>query len=331
MGCAEMGLGYGIRGSYEIIKLLGFYSIPKDGEVELIDNLKFTFATVDGSVYGGPMMGELIADSTIQDQQRPKASASHLVFRIALVVVKQSSDTVLWFTANLGRNETSFSNENLYTPVELFGIIAECEKLEKPGEALLLKAKNLCWSNLAMVASCFADVSPLSCITVLLEITAARETSAIKVNDIASQIAKNVGAAVEATNSLPANARTNQKCLLALVVPRFKESFLKRKGDRKQAGEDVEVSAEIDDMAGLLSRMVAVLCEQRLFLPLLRAFEIFLPSCSLLPFVRARQRDLLGLPSKMPNLLLFSIVPGINCFFDYLISHCSKLRFSNTK
>lgn len=54
-------------------------------------------------------------------------------------------------------------------------------------------------------------------------------------------------------------------------------------------GEDVEVSAEIDDVAGLLSRMVAVLCEQRLFLPLLRAFEIFLPSCSLLPFVRALQ------------------------------------------
>lgn len=56
-----------------------------------------------------------------------------------------------------------------------------------------------------------------------------------------------------------------------------------------QDGEDVEVSAEVDDVAGLLSRMVAVLCEQHLFLPLLRAFEIFLPSCSLLPFVRALQ------------------------------------------
>lgn len=74
------------------------------------------------------------------------------------------------------RNETSFSNENLYTPVELFGIIAECEKGEKPGEALLLKAKNLRWSILAMVASCFADVSPLSCLTVWLEITAARSS-----------------------------------------------------------------------------------------------------------------------------------------------------------
>lgn len=38
-----------------------------------------------------------------------------------------------------------------------------------------------------------------------------------------------------------------------------------------------------------LSKMVAVLCEQHLFLPLLRAFEMFLPSCSLLPFIRALQ------------------------------------------
>ncbi|KAG0478156.1 hypothetical protein HPP92_012875 [Vanilla planifolia] len=38
-----------------------------------------------------------------------------------------------------------------------------------------------------------------------------------------------------------------------------------------------------------LSRMVAVLCEQHLFLPLLRAFEMFLPSCSLLPFIRSLQ------------------------------------------
>lgn len=74
-----------------------------------------------------------------------------------------------------GERDGSFmSNENLYIPVELFGIIAECEKQERPGEALLLKAKNLCWSILAMIASCFPDVSPLSCLTVWLEITAAR-------------------------------------------------------------------------------------------------------------------------------------------------------------
>lgn len=43
------------------------------------------------------------------------------------------------------------------------------------------------------------------------------------------------------------------------------------------------------EVSASLANMVAVLCGQQLFLPLLRAFEIFLPSCSLLPFVRALQ------------------------------------------
>lgn len=140
-----------------------------------------------------------------------------------------------------------------------------------------------------------------------------RETSAIKVNDIASQMAKNVAAAVEATNSLPGNARTvtfhyNRRSpkrrrlmepisldSLALTASKMSTSSGSTKTQgviakkENQDGEDVEVSADVDDVAGLLSRMVAVLCEQHLFLPLLRAFEIFLPSCSLLPFVRALQ------------------------------------------
>lgn len=70
--------------------------------------------------------------------------------------------------------ESSFLEDNSYIPVELFGIIADCEKQKNPGETLLLKAKDLCWSVLAMVASCFPDVSPLCCLTVWLEITAAR-------------------------------------------------------------------------------------------------------------------------------------------------------------
>ena len=70
--------------------------------------------------------------------------------------------------------EVFISDENLYASVELFGIIAECEKLNNPGEALLLKAKNLSWSILAMIAACFPDVSPLSCLAIWLEITAAR-------------------------------------------------------------------------------------------------------------------------------------------------------------
>ncbi|KAI3451060.1 hypothetical protein Pfo_007725 [Paulownia fortunei] len=213
------------------------------------------------------------------------------------------------------RSGTFLSDENLYIPVELFGIIAECEKQERPGEALLLKAKNLCWSILAMIASCFPDVSPLSCLTVWLEITAARETSAIKVNDIASQIAKNVGAAVEATNSLPAGARTitfhyNRKNSkrrrlvepvpvdsLALAASQFSkcsgvsniQGAICEEEIEKLGDEDSKFSTDYDSMANALSRMVAVLCEQHLFLPLLQAFEIFLPSCSLLPFIRALQ------------------------------------------
>ncbi|KAL3647014.1 hypothetical protein CASFOL_009186 [Castilleja foliolosa] len=211
------------------------------------------------------------------------------------------------------RGGTFFLEENLYIPVELFGIIAECEKKERPGEALLLKANNLCWSILAMIASCFPDISPLSCLTVWLEITAARETSVIKVNDIASQISKNVGAAVEAINSLPASARTitfhyNRKNLkrrrLVELDPvdslasesQFSEGSVVSniqgvisEKTEKLGDEDTTFATDSDSMANALSRMVAVLCEQHLFLPLLQAFEIFLPSCSLVPFIRALQ------------------------------------------
>ncbi|XP_071914201.1 uncharacterized protein [Coffea arabica] len=211
--------------------------------------------------------------------------------------------------------EVFISDENLYASVELFGIIAECEKLNNPGEALLLKAKNLSWSILAMIAACFPDVSPLSCLAIWLEITAARETSAIKVNDIASQIANNVGAAVEATNSLPVAARAhtfhynrksqkrrrliepmleNSLSLTAFDVSttsggaKFEEIMPEEERGQK-IDEDVTVSSNSDEVVNSLLRMVAVLCEQHLFLPLLKAFEIFLPSCSLLPFIRALQ------------------------------------------
>ncbi|KAA8530957.1 hypothetical protein F0562_005676 [Nyssa sinensis] len=216
------------------------------------------------------------------------------------------------------RSDISFSDENTYIPVELFGILAECENQKNPGEALLQKAKELCWSILAMIASCFPDVSPLSCLTTWLEITAARETSSIKVNDIASQIANNVGAAVETTNSLPASNRAlsfhynrrNPK-RKRLVEPISLDPLASSLSDvsstsstakifaargiiaeeegKKQAGENVEVSSDSDEVSVSLSKMVAVLCEQHLFLPLLRAFEMFLPSCSLLPFIRALQ------------------------------------------
>lgn len=68
----------------------------------------------------------------------------------------------------------SFAENSSITPVELFSLVADCEKQKNPGEALLQRAKDLRWSLLAMIASCFPDVSPLSCLTVWLEITAAR-------------------------------------------------------------------------------------------------------------------------------------------------------------
>lgn len=213
--------------------------------------------------------------------------------------------------------ERSISVEgDVYTPVEVFGIIAECEKKKNPGEALLLKAKDLCWSILAMIASCFPDVSPLSCLTVWLEITAARETSSIKVNDVASKIANNVGAAVEATNAtLVASGelayhynRRNPKRrriidavdhLMSKVsdvsISTRSERIIAAQGNvagddgKNQTGDLSSMSNDTAKPSVSLSRMVALLCEQHLFLPLLRAFEMFLPSCSLLPFIRALQ------------------------------------------
>ncbi|KAJ7945315.1 Spatacsin [Quillaja saponaria] len=214
--------------------------------------------------------------------------------------------------------ETSFPDENRCIPIELFQILAECEKQRNPGEALLMKAKDLSWSILAMVASCFPDVSPLSCLTIWLEITAARETSSIKVNDIASQIADNVGAAVEATNALPAGSRVlsfhynrrnpkRRRLMEPISVDSstaaasdvsstsmgakvfFAHKIADEEERKQEISENTDVSNDSDEVPVSLSKMVAVLCEQHLFLPLLRAFEMFLPSCSLLSFIRALQ------------------------------------------
>ncbi|XP_043696644.1 uncharacterized protein LOC122647289 isoform X2 [Telopea speciosissima] len=232
---------------------------------------------------------------------------------------KKSSSSSNSASCSTGRsNEISFSTEdNILNPVELFGLLAECEKQKNPGDALLIKAKDLRWSLLAMIASCFPDVSPLSCLMVWLEITAARETSSIKVNDIASQIANNVGAAVEASNSLRAGSRTlafrynrrNPK-RRRLIEPisvdpsvaspsnssstsgAFETSVQDNTPDEEKnhlVDKQMKVTTDADEGPASLSKMVAVLCEQHLFLPLLRAFEMFLPFCSLLPVIRALQ------------------------------------------
>lgn len=145
-----------------------------------------------------------------------------------------------------------------------------------------------------------------------------RETSSIKVNDIASQIADNVGAAVNATNALPVGDRVltfhynrqspKRRRLITLVSldssasaisdissSSISEKIFDSQGKTMENDRKIEhfgcinVPSDSHEGPASLSKMVAVLCEQQLFLPLLRAFEMFLPSCPLLPFIRALQ------------------------------------------
>ncbi|GLJ32063.1 hypothetical protein SUGI_0645700 [Cryptomeria japonica] len=248
-----------------------------------------------------------------------------------LTVLKgmQSSRQKVNSVANLASSMTDLqlvgtSSSHAMMPTELFGLVAEYEKQKCPGKELLVKAKDLRWPLLAIIASCFPDVSPLSCLTVWLEITAARETSAIKVNDVAAQIANSVGTAVEATNSLPSNSRAlsfrynrknpkRRRLMEQLSTANASESNLgstslnpsrhldtsstsmsqgqKRVSEveQKQSTECLIVVNDGREEHESLTKMVAVLCEQQLFLPLLKAFDLFIPSCSLLPFVRFLQ------------------------------------------
>lgn len=151
-------------------------------------------------------------------------------------------------------------------------------------------------------------------------------------NDIASQIADNVAAAVKATNAIPADGRAltfhynRQSPKRRRLIEPTSADLLGVSSDvsinypsativiaQGTAGEEgkTEVSQclnfQSDSVEGSasLSKMVAVLCEQHLFLPLLRAFEMFLPSCSLLPFIRALQ------VGDQTVLLLFHPSPGL--------------------
>ncbi|XP_024004647.1 uncharacterized protein LOC18029040 isoform X2 [Eutrema salsugineum] len=219
--------------------------------------------------------------------------------------ISYSDDTSGGFTC-------SFSEDGSYVSAELFRVLAYSEKLKNPGGYLLSKAKELSWSILALIASCFQDVAPISCLTIWLEITAARETSSIKVNDITTKIAENIAAAVVSTNSLPTDARgvqfhynrrnpkrrrliahTSEDSLAsANTLNTSAGSFFsshRTEAAEDEKAEDTGVTNDSSDEHASLSKMVAVLCEQHLFLPLLKAFELFLPSCSLLPFFRALQ------------------------------------------
>lgn len=135
-------------------------------------------------------------------------------------------------------------------------------------------------------------------------------------NDIASQIADNVAAAVEATNSMSAGGRplafrynrrnpkrrrlmepisTDPSVASSNISNTYPDARIFTAQDSNGEEGKIEDAYHINSQTDLvedpasLSKMVAVLCEQHLFLPLLRAFEMFLPSCPLLPFIRALQ------------------------------------------
>jgi spatacsin len=179
-----------------------------------------------------------------------------------------------------------------------------------------------------------------------------RETSSIKVNDIASQIADNVGAAVSATNALPVVDRVltfhyNRQSpkRRRLITPVSLESSATAMSDISSTSinerifdsqgktmED-EITAEhcgsvhpesnSDDGPASLSKMVAVLCEQQLFSPLLRAFEMFLPSCPLLPFIRALQVSQLT-QNLSGSLVLIRSLGLVKDYFFMICLYCRQ-------
>lgn len=136
-------------------------------------------------------------------------------------------------------------------------------------------------------------------------------------DDISSKIANGVGAAVEVTNTLPIGSRMlafrynrrnskrrrlmeptsgNSTMGSSFNVPSTSTSTIAsiaqeivNEERKSMVIEQPKSSNDLDEGLASLSNMVVVLCEQHLFLPLLRAFEMFLPSCSLLPFIRFLQ------------------------------------------
>jgi len=54
-------------------------------------------------------------------------------------------------------------------------------------------------------------------------------------------------------------------------------------------GFDVQVTGDLAATEDSLAELVASLCEQQLFLPLLQAFELFAPKSPILPFIRFLQ------------------------------------------
>jgi spatacsin len=132
-----------------------------------------------------------------------------------------------------------------------------------------------------------------------------RETSAIRVNDVFTHVSASVGAAVEATNAqLESETHAfdydrrfpKRQCRVA------SKDVTAAVKDQKSSAEMGSLEANLRPTNNLvqefsarrkeqesLAAMVAVLCEQKRFVPLLRAFELFTPTSPLLPFIRFLQ------------------------------------------
>lgn len=78
-----------------------------------------------------------------------------------------------------------------------------------------------------------------------------------------------------------------------------------------------------EEALGLLAEMVVLFCEKQMFLPLLRAFELFLPLCPLLSLIRSLQ-----VKPLFSSLLIkkFSAVELVALFTEntYFFAICSE-------
>lgn len=78
-----------------------------------------------------------------------------------------------------------------------------------------------------------------------------------------------------------------------------------------------------EEALGLLAEMVVLFCEKQMFLPLLRAFELFLPLCPLLSLIRSLQ-----VKPLFSSLLIkiFSAVELVALFTENTYFFCYLLR-----
>lgn len=135
-----------------------------------------------------------------------------------------------------------------------------------------------------------------------------RETSSVRVSSLFTRVSASVGATVEATNKQLENStsafeydRSNPKRQCRGPSKDVTTAVKDKKGDRPLGTHQRSASAREKDLTvpfyaptaaeeqESLAAMIAVLCEQQHFVPLLRAFELFTPTSPLLPFIRFLQ------------------------------------------